>query len=363
MVGKAFAGDECGVSTMNRRRQGLARFAAILLLVLPCGGCRQLDQRLFDMNMGLATHVFQPVSRAYQKVVPKPIRSGLRNVSDNLRYTDVMVQNALQGKVDRAFSDAGRMAINWVCFFGLFDAATDIGIPKYDEDFGQTLGFHGVAPGPYFNMPFFGPTTLRDVWQYPARIATNPMTWGVDNAAITWTTAVVTYFFQRFDDVENLDPVLEAVDPYEFTKKAFLERREFLIHDGNPPKKAEDDAEIDEALEGLEDLEDGDMEGLDDFEGLDDLEESGDEGTNGDLDDLEGLDDLEDEGAFPGEDGGAAGPERVEGLPPPKIIRRSERIRDVIGPRRRTAPGIDWSQVETPKSSNPQLPPPVVRKR
>lgn len=353
----------------------MARNAATvgLLLALLCPGCAQVDRAVFDMNLALAQNLFEPMAKGYQTVVPKPIRSGLRNVTDNLRYTDVMVNNALQGKIDRMFSDAGRMAVNWVCFAGLFDAASDIGIPKYDEDFGQTLGVHGVAPGAYFNVPFIGPSTVRDVTLYPFRIVTNPLTWGVESLPLSLSLGATTYFFDRFDDVKDLSPVLEAVDSYAFVKEAFLERREFLVYDGNPPGKKEEEAEIDEALEGLEDLDDlDDLDGLDGLDDLDDLEgaedgemEAGPEESPDELDDLEGLDDLQD---VDGTEPPPAPAAPAGGLPPPQIIRRSTpevtkaKLRDVLGPARDKlffTKRMDWSSVE----GEADLPPPVVKKR
>ena len=386
-------------------RQDGARTAATigLLLVVLLPGCAQVDKAVFDLNMSLAENVFEPVNKAYTSVVPAPVRKGLRHMTDNLRYTDVMVNNLLQGKVDRAFSDAGRMAVNWVCFAGLFDAATDIGIPKYDEDFGQTLGVHGFGPGPYFNVPFIGPSTLRDVTQYPFRIATNPLTWTLDSTPASLSISTTTYFFQRFDDVQNLDPVREAVDPYAFVKKAYLDRREFLIHDGNPPGGGvADDAEIDAALEGLDDLEGvGDTEGASSPEdperaqrvegaddlipppeappgGLDDLVPPP-EGPSGDFDDLipppEGpsgaFDDLIPPPEAPPGDFDdlippPEGPERargVEGLPPPQVIRRPTAIRKVLDRDEVRRPHFPARVDEPPPESRGDLPPPVVTKR
>lgn len=345
----------------------MARLAAIarptlmltVLAAAPLLGCADLDRRIFDNNRRFARTILQPMAKHYRETVPEPLRKGLRNVTSNVTYPDTMVNNLLQGKPDRALSDFGRIAVNTVVGFGgLFDPATDIGIPRYEEDFGQTLGVWGFGPGTYFNAPFIGPTTVRDVWQYPFKVGTSPFTY-VDARYVSLPLGVANYFFERFDEVQQLDIVEEAVDPYAFVKDAYLQHRESLVYDGNPPAKVDEglEEELDEALEGLDELEGmDDLEGLDEPEGTDDLEG---------LDDLEGMDELEgvEEGAGAGPGDELAGMEELEagahvpapataGLPPPTVVRR--------GRAPSQAPRVTPA-AETPPPAPGALPAPVVR--
>jgi phospholipid-binding lipoprotein MlaA len=350
-----------------------AFLAAVPLAALPLGGCAHVDKQVFEFNLGLARHVLRPMSEGYKKVVPQPIRTGLRNVTDNVKYTDVFANNLLQGKLCRAHTDLQRLLANTVIGFGgIFDPATDIGIPKYEEDFGQTLGVWGFGPGPYFNIPFLGPSTARDAMQHPFRFASSPFTY-VDASAVSLPLSVAGYLFERFDQVGDLEHVEEAVDPYAFVKKAYLEKREDLVYDGNPPgKKQEEDEAIDDALEGLdedldEDLEedldelDGDLEGLD---GLDEGALPGDEERPDaaldeldDLedDDLEALDELDAPPAVaktpaPDEATGGA-PGAPEALPSPQVIPR------------RGAGGTPPPRAAAAAADGPaDLPPPKVRR-
>lgn len=308
------------------------------------GGCADLDRQLFENNRRFARSILQPMAKHYKRTVPEPLRKGLRNVTSNVAYTDVMVNNLLQGKPIRAVTDLGRIAANTVMGFGgIMDPATDIGIPRYDEDFGQTLGVWGFEPGPYFNMPFIGPTTLRDVWQYPFKVGTSPFTY-VDARYVSLPLGVANYFFERFDDVGKFEMVEEAADPYEFVRTAYLQNRESLVYDGNPPTRIDEglDEELDEALEGLED---DDLEGLDELEGLDDLEAPE---RIADPEALEGLDDVDDLESL--EDGVVP----AGALPPPQVIRRA-------GPAPPAPPAP--SAPAAPVATRPGvLPPPAVHR-
>jgi ABC-type transporter lipoprotein component MlaA len=127
---------------------------------------------------------------------------------------------------------------------GFIDVASKIGLEKHDEDFGQTLGYWGVGDGPYLVLPFFGPSNFRDaVGRIPDYYA-DPVTY-VDPSRdrnLLWGTRVVS----RRAELLGASRVLEAaaLDPYEFVRDAYLQRRRNLIWDGNAPREEfEDDTE------------------------------------------------------------------------------------------------------------------------
>ncbi|MEJ0100512.1 MAG: VacJ family lipoprotein [Pseudomonadota bacterium] len=118
---------------------------------------------VYKFNDALDRAVAKPVAKAYVSATPAPVRTGVSNFFNNLGYTKVMVNDLLQGKVTQFFSDTARLVVNTtVGIGGLFDPASQIGLAAHDEDFGQTLGKWGVAPGPFLMLPLLGPSDMRD---------------------------------------------------------------------------------------------------------------------------------------------------------------------------------------------------------
>ena len=145
-----------------------------------------------------------------------------------------------QGKVKQGASDAARFVVNTVVgVFGLWDVATPMGLEKHDEDFGQTLGWYGVPPGPYVVIPLLGPSSARyaparvidPAWFYndylPDRVYWS--FWGVDKVR---TRANLLKAGNILDDA--------ALDPYTFVRDAWLQRRRNQVFDGNAPREKDD---------------------------------------------------------------------------------------------------------------------------
>ena len=121
------------------------------------------NRGMWRFNAGFDEVVFLPVVRAYEAIVPDPLETAVSNFFSNI-YEFTTFTNALaQGKFTAAMETAGRFVFNSTFgLAGFIDIATPIGIPKRDEDFGQTLGFYGVGDGPYIVLPLLGPSNLRD---------------------------------------------------------------------------------------------------------------------------------------------------------------------------------------------------------
>ena len=121
----------------------------------------------------------KPVAQGYQWILPQPMRTGVSNFFSNINDVSVMFNNVLQGKFARRLDDFSRIFINSsIGLLGLIDVASEAGIQKHDEDFGQTLGLWGVPDGPYIVLPFFGPSGGRDAvgaWaiSLPTRLRTS----------------------------------------------------------------------------------------------------------------------------------------------------------------------------------------------
>ena len=154
------------------------------------------------------------------------------------------MNNLLQGKGSEALSDIGRVVINsTVGLLGTFDIASEAGLEKHNEDFGQTFGRWGVGSGAYVVIPVFGPRTARDTAGLILDVVADPVTHVTPNAERN-----VLLVLRAVNDRANLlpaDKVVEeaALDKYSYIRDAYLQRRRNLIYDGNAPREPEADAE------------------------------------------------------------------------------------------------------------------------
>ncbi len=182
----------------------------------------------------------KPVARAYVHVLPHFARTGVSNFISNLTTPTVMVNDALQGKGLAALGDLGRFLVNTTAGIGgLFDPASQMGLQRNDEDFGQTLGKWGVHPGPFLELPLLGPSDMRDG---PARIVdifTYPPTY-LNNAYESYGLWGLTFIDERASLLSLDDTLKRTYDPYAFIRDAYLQRRAYLVSDG----KATDDAPL-----------------------------------------------------------------------------------------------------------------------
>ena len=198
------------------------------------------NRAMFAFNEGLDAAIVKPVATGYDAVLPSPVRTGVTNFFGNIEDVLIGVNNLLQGKLPQAFSDLGRVVINTtVGLLGVIDFASDVGLEKHDEDFGQTFGRWGVGNGAYVVIPVFGPRTVRDTVGLVLDVAADP----VSNHRPR-RTRDVALVLRLINDRANLlpaDKVVEeaALDKYSYMRDAYLQRRRNLIHDGNPPREVE----------------------------------------------------------------------------------------------------------------------------
>jgi phospholipid-binding lipoprotein MlaA len=195
------------------------------------------NRGVYEFNEAVDKAVLKPVAEGYRFVVPQFVRSSVGNFFSNLNDVLVAINNVLQGKFKAAYSDFGRVAINsTIGIGGLFDVATEAGIDKHDEDFGQTLGWWGVRDGPYIVLPFFGPSTARDTVGRVGDYFTDVLTY-VDptrSRNILRGSRIVNRRAELLDASKVLETA--ALDPYEFVRDAYLQRRRTLVYDGSPPR-------------------------------------------------------------------------------------------------------------------------------
>jgi phospholipid-binding lipoprotein MlaA len=227
--------------------------AALLLACLACGCTAMTDRadaydpwegmnrKTFAFNDAVDRAVLKPVAQAYQKVTPAFMQQGIGNFYANLEDVGTGLNNFMQGKFGNGLSDTGRVVVNTVFgVFGLWDVATPLGLEKHEEDFGQTLGWWGVAPGPYFVIPFLGPSTVRDA---PARFIDPSWYWPrvLDNDTLYWSLWGLDKVRQRAG-LLKAEGVLDeaALDRYSFIRDAWWQRRRNQVYDGSPPREKEE---------------------------------------------------------------------------------------------------------------------------
>ena len=156
----------------------------------------------------------------------------------------------LQGKFWQSGQDAGRFLINTTLGFGgIFDIAARMNLPRHEEDLGQTLCRWRLPEGAYLVLPLVGPSTVRDLPGIPAGIFTSLLTFAelfVSDISLTVVAPLAT--LDAVNTRANLSTAIrlrdQALDPYIFTREAYLQRRLYLCYDGNPP--LEDYYELDE---------------------------------------------------------------------------------------------------------------------
>jgi phospholipid-binding lipoprotein MlaA len=187
-------------------------------------------------NQRLDQLIIKPVARSYVTVVPELARTGVSNFFSNIGDVLSSVNNLLQGKPKDAASDIGRFAINTtIGVLGLFDVASDAGLNKHSEDFGQTLGRWGLNSGPYLVLPLFGPSSARDAVGFLVTSQVDPIS-QVDNVA-TRNALTGTRLVDRRAELLELTDSIEGVslDAYAFVRDAYLARRRNQVYDGDPP--------------------------------------------------------------------------------------------------------------------------------
>jgi len=199
----------------------------------------KVNRFTFSFNDYFDRIVLKPLSQGYTAVVPKQGRTMVSNFFDNATYADTILNDFLQGKGKQGTSDVGRFVLNTTLGIGgLFDPATPAGLEKHDEDFGQTLGVWGFEPGAYVVVPVYGPNTVRGLPALATSTLTSAVFWsGFFLApAVTIPLAVLSAADLRSRASNAIRFVNEsALDPYVFTREAWVQHRDYLIFDGNLP--------------------------------------------------------------------------------------------------------------------------------
>jgi len=202
----------------------------------PSDPLESFNRVMYRFNDDLDTAVMKPLARGYNAIMPAPVNRGVTNFFDNLGDVSSAVNNLLQLKLGRAVTDVGRVVVNTtVGVAGFMDVASNMDLPKYGEDFGQTMGTWGINPGPYLVLPVLGPSSVRDGVGLVAEWYLDPVNY-IEDDTVRWSVKGLNIIDTRAD-LLDASRVLEAaaLDPYAFVRDAYLQRRRSLVYDGNPP--------------------------------------------------------------------------------------------------------------------------------
>ena len=210
----------------------------------PADPLEPLNRGVYQFNDTLDKAITKPVAQGYNTVMPEMGKIMVANFFSNLDDVVVTANDLLQFKLAQAASDGSRFLFNSTFgVFGLFNVTTRL--EKHNEDFGQTLGYWGVASGPYLIVPILGPSTVRDSIgdigdSQVSLLARAPH-------VRTRNQLYLLKAVKRRAQLLTQESVLEGamIDRYAFIRDAYLQRRQNLVYDGNPPQEDYDDLESD----------------------------------------------------------------------------------------------------------------------
>jgi phospholipid-binding lipoprotein MlaA len=246
---------------VQKHNKNFAHYFILIISFLFSSGCTTLDgppnpddpyesfnRSMFSFNEGADKYAFKPVAQGYDYIMPNFASKGVSNFFNNIDDIVVFFNQVLQFKLTEAVATSARFVFNTTFgVFGLIDFATDMDLPKQNEDFGQTLAVWGVGSGPYIVLPLIGPATVRDTaglavdWTYFDPIFKRQT---LQQSLVTLTIKYIDVRAGLLKATNIIDET--ALDKYAFVRDAWQLRREFLIYDGNPPDEFDEDELFDD---------------------------------------------------------------------------------------------------------------------
>lgn len=234
-----------------------------LLAVVALAGCtiakprtddplEKYNRKVYQFNDAVDRTVVRPVAVGYRKITNPPVRRSISDFFTNIRMPITVANDLLQARPKQALQSSGRFLINLTLGMGGFlDPASKFGIPLEDNDFGVTLARWGVMDGEYMVLPFFGPSTVRDVWRLPIDgYFFDPLSWYANNHhynGLQYLPQAIYLVTLRSRAIDAESFLKSAYDPYVFMRDAYRQQRLYQIYDGSPP------AEIIQQMQGLDD--------------------------------------------------------------------------------------------------------------
>lgn len=199
------------------------------------------NRAVFEFNQTLDENLFEPVARTYKESTPETVQNRVSDFSSNLDDISTLGNELLQFELFDSVSTFGRILVNsTIGLAGLFDVASDIGLEKTDEDFGQTMAVWGVPSGPYVVLPILGPSTMRDSAGTYTDITENINLDKELNTTEETTLLLTRAVDTRVKLLSATDLLKNSDDAYIATRSSYLQKRQFDIFDGKPPIEDDD---------------------------------------------------------------------------------------------------------------------------
>ena len=202
----------------------------------------RVNRQTFSFNDHLDRYLLRPLAKGYEWLLPHVVRQCISNGFSNLAEIRNAVNDILQAKPVGAATDTGRLVINsTVGLAGCFEVANKIGLERRNEDFGLTLARWGLGTGPYVVIPVLGPSDLRDGLGQIPDAYTSPIAY-IKPVKARYILLGVDVVQTRAGLLPATDLIEKtAIDKYQFTRDAYLQRRRSLEYEGNPPPPREED--------------------------------------------------------------------------------------------------------------------------
>ncbi|PKM11484.1 MAG: ABC transporter [Gammaproteobacteria bacterium HGW-Gammaproteobacteria-3] len=240
-------------------------FLSCLLMAGMLGGCASApsnpddpwegwNRDAQDFNDGFDKHILKPMAKGYVDITSDAVDEGVTNFFSNINDIGVTINDLLQFKLLQGGMDLSRFLINTTAgVVGIFDVASMIDLPKHNEDFEQTLGVWGVPSGPYFVLPFWGPSSPRGMVGLIGDALTDPLNYTLffgTAASFASTASDVVDVTDTRAGLMSTEKIVDeaAIDRYEFIKESYQQHVEYLINDGVVPEQ-DDSLDLDLDLE------------------------------------------------------------------------------------------------------------------
>jgi phospholipid-binding lipoprotein MlaA len=220
----------------------------------PADPLEKFNRGIFAFNKDVDNALLKPLAETYKNVTPKPIDQGITNFFNNIGEVVIIANDLLQLKFDQAASDTSRLLVNSTAgLLGVVDIASQVGLTKNEEDFGQTLGYWGLGNGPYLVLPFLGPSSIRDTLGRSIDVFFDPRSYTThaETRQLLLSTGTIKIVDMRADML-GVEEVLgaAALDEYAYVRDAYLQRRDFLVNDGQISEKKQE--ALDELFDDVE---------------------------------------------------------------------------------------------------------------
>ena len=193
----------------------------------------EINRPIFEFNQTFDQDILEPIAVSYRDNTSEPVKEGVSNFFSNIGELKTLANQILQLKLEDSFITFSRFLVNTtIGLAGILDPASELGLTKKEEDFGQTLGVWGVPEGPYFVIPFLGPSTLRDASgeYFDSASNTNLIKDLGSNGEIPARALKSVDQRTKLLPVTNL--INKSFDPYTTMRSFYLQKRRSDVNDG-----------------------------------------------------------------------------------------------------------------------------------